>query len=69
MCLWTGLAVASVLLGCALGAFGAGRLADSLERRPTMLLNAVLFLVTGAADGIHRDGCGARCDGDRIRHG
>src|SRR5437764_3567422 len=39
----TGFAVASVLLGCAAGAFGAGRLADSLGRRPTMLLNAILF--------------------------
>src|SRR6266550_7891172 len=49
----TGFAVASVLLGCAIGAFGAGTLADRLGRRPTMLLNAVLFLasavVTGAA--------------------
>src|SRR2546423_14097021 len=49
----TGFAVASVLLGCAVGAFGAGTLADRLGRRPTMLLNAVLFLasavVTGAA--------------------
>src|SRR4026208_988498 len=47
----TGLAVASVLLGCAIGAFGAGRLADSLGRRPTMLLNAILFLVTAVATG------------------
>src|SRR5262245_59000642 len=49
----TGFAVASVLLGCAVGAFGAGTLADRLGRRPTMLLNALLFLasavVTGAA--------------------
>jgi MFS transporter, SP family, sugar:H+ symporter len=47
----TGFAVASVLLGCAIGAFGAGRLADSLGRRPTMLLNAVLFLMTAVATG------------------
>src|SRR5438874_5762595 len=47
----TGFAVASVLLGCAIGAFGAGRLADSVGRRPTMLLNAVLFLVTAVATG------------------
>jgi SP family sugar:H+ symporter-like MFS transporter len=47
----TGFAVASVLLGCAVGAFGAGRLADSLGRRPTMLLNAVLFLLTAVATG------------------
>src|SRR5947208_9938955 len=47
----TGFAVASVLLGCAVGAFGAGRLADAFGRRPTLLLNAVLFLVTAVATG------------------
>lgn len=47
----TGFAVASVLLGCAFGAFGAGRLADSIGRRPTMLFNAVLFLVSAVATG------------------
>src|SRR5438552_7652157 len=47
----TGFAVASVLLGCAVGAFGAGRLADSLGRRPTMLLSAIVFLVTAVATG------------------
>src|ERR1051325_11338115 len=46
-----GFAVASVLLGCAVGAFGAGRLADALGRRPTMLLNGALFLVTALATG------------------
>jgi MFS transporter, SP family, sugar:H+ symporter len=46
-----GFAVASVLLGCAVGAFGAGRLADAFGRRPTMLLNAMLFLVTALATG------------------
>jgi SP family sugar:H+ symporter-like MFS transporter len=47
----TGFAVASVLLGCALGAFGAGTLADAVGRRTTMLLNAVLFLATAVATG------------------
>src|SRR5262245_61043461 len=47
----TGFAVASVLLGCALGAFGAGALADRLGRRPTMLLNAVLFLASAVMTG------------------
>src|SRR5262249_20495762 len=47
----TGFAVASVLLGCAVGAFGAGRLADDFGRRPTMLLNAVLFLLSAVATG------------------
>src|SRR5258707_3634025 len=47
----TGFAVASVLLGCAVGAFGAGRLADSLGRRPTLLLNALPFFLTPVATG------------------
>jgi MFS transporter, SP family, sugar:H+ symporter len=46
-----GFAVASVLLGCAVGAFGAGRLADTLGRRPTMLVNAIIFLGTAVANG------------------
>jgi SP family sugar:H+ symporter-like MFS transporter len=49
----TGFAVASVLLGCAVGAFLAGNISDFLGRRPTMLLTAVIFLasayLTGAA--------------------
>jgi SP family sugar:H+ symporter-like MFS transporter len=48
----TGFAVASVLLGCAVGAFGAGRLADTFGRRPTMLVNAIIFLVTAVATGV-----------------
>jgi SP family sugar:H+ symporter-like MFS transporter len=47
----TGFAVASVLLGCAVGAFTAGRVADIHGRRPTMLLNAVLFLISAFATG------------------
>jgi SP family sugar:H+ symporter-like MFS transporter len=47
----TGFAVASVLLGCAAGAFGAGTLADSIGRRPSMLLNAILFLASAVATG------------------
>ena len=47
----TGFAVASVLLGCAVGAFVAGALADRLGRRPTMLLNAVLFLASAVMTG------------------
>ena len=48
----TGFAVASVLLGCAVGAFVAGTIADRHGRRPTMLLNAVLFLVSAIATGL-----------------
>ena len=47
----TGFAVASVLLGCAVGAFGAGTLADRIGRRPTMLLTSVLFVVSAFISG------------------
>ena len=47
----TGFAVASVLLGCAVGAFLAGNLANFLGRRPTMLLDAVVFLLSACATG------------------
>src|SRR5262249_36771366 len=47
----TGFAVASVLVGCAIGAFTAGRVADIYGRRPTMLMNAVLFLISAFATG------------------
>jgi SP family sugar:H+ symporter-like MFS transporter len=47
----TGFAVASVLLGCAVGAFLAGTLADFIGRRPTMLLNAVFFLISAFITG------------------
>ena len=50
----TGFAVASVLLGCAIGAFVAGRIADVYGRRPTMLLDATLFLATAFATGAAR---------------
>ena len=48
----TGFAVASVLLGCAGGAFVAGTVADRHGRRPMMLLNALLFLVSAVATGL-----------------
>src|SRR5215813_1537401 len=50
----TGFAVASVLIGCAIGAFVAGSIADVYGRRPTMLLDAALFLVTAYATGAAR---------------
>ena len=48
----TGFAVASVLLGCAVGAFVAGTIADRLGRRPTMLLDGALFLASAVATGL-----------------
>jgi SP family sugar:H+ symporter-like MFS transporter len=47
----TGFAVAAVLLGCAVGAFIAGTLADRIGRRPTMLINAGVFLVSAIITG------------------
>ncbi|MGH9375061.1 MAG: sugar porter family MFS transporter [Terriglobia bacterium] len=48
----TGFEVASILLGCALGALAAGRLADHLGRRLTMLLTAVTFAATAVWSGL-----------------
>jgi SP family sugar:H+ symporter-like MFS transporter len=42
----TGFAVASILIGCAVGALVAGRLADALGRKPVMLVTAVIFAAT-----------------------
>jgi SP family sugar:H+ symporter-like MFS transporter len=52
--LGTGFNVGAILLGCAFGAFAAGRLADLIGRRTVMLIAAALFIVSalwaGAAD-------------------
>src|ERR1700759_1548953 len=52
--LGTGFNVGAILLGCAVGAFVAGRLADLIGRRMVMLISAALFIVSalgaGAAD-------------------
>ncbi len=42
----TGFAVASILIGCAVGALIAGRLADRLGRKPVMLITALVFAAT-----------------------
>jgi sugar porter (SP) family MFS transporter len=47
----TGFAVASALLGCAVGAYLAGRIADRWGRIPTMLIGAVLFFVSALGCG------------------
>jgi len=46
-----GFTVASLLIGCFIGAFFAGRLADLMGRRNTMMLAAGLFLVGALVQG------------------
>jgi MFS transporter, SP family, sugar:H+ symporter len=46
-----GFEVASMLLGCAIGAFFAGRLADRNGRRSVLLISAVLFLFSALGAG------------------
>ena len=47
-----GLAVAIALIGCAVGAYAAGGLADRIGRRKVMLIGAVLFLVSSIGAGL-----------------
>src|SRR5688572_13874337 len=46
-----GFEVASMLLGCAIGAFFAGRLADRWGRRSVLIISAVLFLISALGSG------------------
>jgi len=46
-----GFEVASMLLGCAFGAFFAGRLADRWGRRSVLIISAVLFLLSALGAG------------------
>jgi MFS transporter, SP family, sugar:H+ symporter len=46
-----GFEVASMLLGCAIGAFFAGRLADLWGRRTVLIISAVLFLLSAIGAG------------------
>jgi len=46
-----GFEVASMLLGCAIGAFVAGRLGDLLGRRSVLIISAVLFLLSAMGAG------------------
>jgi SP family sugar:H+ symporter-like MFS transporter len=48
----TGFNVASMLLGCAVGAFFAGTLADKLGRRTIMIVATVFFIVSAWGSGI-----------------
>jgi len=49
--LGTGLTVGAILLGCAAGAFIAGRLADVIGRRSVMMIAAVLFVFSALGAG------------------
>jgi sugar porter (SP) family MFS transporter len=48
----TGFNVASMLLGCAVGAFFAGRMADVYGRRSVLIVAALCFIVSGWGSGI-----------------
>jgi MFS transporter, SP family, sugar:H+ symporter len=48
----TGFNVASMLLGCAIGAFFAGTLADKFGRKPIMLVTAAVYLISAWGSGI-----------------
>lgn len=47
-----GFTVGSLLIGCAVGAFFAGRLADVIGRRSVMIMSAVLFVVGALIQGL-----------------
>ncbi|APG63495.1 MFS transporter [Sphingorhabdus lutea] len=48
----TGFNVASMLLGCAAGAFAAGRMADIFGRKMILLCSAIFFLISAWGSGI-----------------
>jgi sugar porter (SP) family MFS transporter len=51
----TGLAVASALIGCAAGAIIGGRIGDRFGRIPTMVVAAILFLISAIGSGFAPD--------------
>jgi MFS family permease len=48
----TGFNIASMLLGCAAGAFFAGNLADKIGRKSTLLIAAAAFVISAWGSGI-----------------
>ncbi len=54
----TGFNVASMLLGCAVGAFFAGRLADHFGRRSLLICSAIFFIVSAWGSGMASSSAG-----------
>jgi sugar porter (SP) family MFS transporter len=52
---WTGWAASSALLGCVIGVAFAGVMSDRLGRKKTLIVAAVLFLVSGIGTAIPRN--------------
>ncbi len=52
---WEGWAMGCALLGCALGAAGAGTLSDRFGRKKILILSAVMFLVSAVGTALPRD--------------
>ncbi len=50
-----GFTVGSLLIGCVIGAFSAGTLADQMGRRNVMRIAAILFLVGALVQGLAQD--------------
>lgn len=48
----TGLNVSSMLIGCAIGAFSAGWLADKFGRKPILMFAALCFIISAWGSGI-----------------
>jgi sugar porter (SP) family MFS transporter len=52
---WTGWAASSALLGCVIGVTFAGIMSDRLGRKKTLIIAAILFLVSGIGTAIPRN--------------
>lgn len=48
----TGFSVSSMLLGCAIGAFFAGRLADKYGRRTLLIIASIFFIISAFGSGV-----------------
>src|SRR5687767_5899072 len=49
--LGTGMNVGAILIGCAIGAFAAGRMADIIGRKNVMLVAAIAFIISAIGTG------------------